>query len=241
MFETSLVQRQRNRRWGAMLVSAVALHAIAATAVVLASVWNVAEVEPPALDETLYVALPPPLGDDTAPKPPKPAPAPPKPQTAAQPQPPAPKPPETQPVTVPDALPVPPAVAPTDEDVSPGPASDAPSTGGDGVPWGTNDGAGADDAARDITAEMTRPEVVQRVTPLYTEEARRARIEGVVIVRATIDRTGRVTDVQVLKPLPLGLDRSAVAAVQQWRFRPATLNGRPVPVFFQLSVKFNIQ
>jgi TonB family protein len=50
-----------------------------------------------------------------------------------------------------------------------------------------------------------------------------------------------VTDVRVLKTLPMGLTESAMDAVRQWRFRPATLDGRPVSVYFTLTVKFELQ
>jgi protein TonB len=88
---------------------------------------------------------------------------------------------------------------------------------------------------------MIKPVAIERVQPLYTEPARRARVQGFVILQATIDRTGRVTDVEVVKPLPFGLDASAVQAVRQWRFTPATLQGRPVPVYFRLTVHFRVQ
>jgi protein TonB len=62
-----------------------------------------------------------------------------------------------------------------------------------------------------------------------------------VIVEAVIDEQGRVTDVRILRGLPMGLDREAVAAVRQWRFTPATLQGKPVKVYFSLTVNFRIQ
>jgi protein TonB len=83
--------------------------------------------------------------------------------------------------------------------------------------------------------------VINKVNPVYTEAARRARIQGVVIVEAIIDKQGNVTNVRVLKALPMGLDQAAVDAVKKWRFRPATLNGRPVNVYFVLTVNFQLQ
>jgi len=50
-----------------------------------------------------------------------------------------------------------------------------------------------------------------------------------------------VTNVRVLKGLPMGLDQAAVDAVKNWRFRPATLNGRPVSVYYSLTVNFRLQ
>ncbi|HKO57438.1 MAG TPA: energy transducer TonB, partial [Thermoanaerobaculia bacterium] len=77
--------------------------------------------------------------------------------------------------------------------------------------------------------------------PVYTEVARRAKIEGIVIIEAIIDRNGQVTDVRVLKPLPMGLDNAAMEAVKKWKFKPGTLNGTPVPVIYNLTVNFRLQ
>ena len=73
------------------------------------------------------------------------------------------------------------------------------------------------------------------------EAARRARITGVVIVETIIDKQGNVDNVRVLKALPMGLDNAAVEAVKKWKFKPATLNGRPVNVYFVLTVNFQLQ
>ncbi|HVS01457.1 MAG TPA: energy transducer TonB [Thermoanaerobaculia bacterium] len=77
--------------------------------------------------------------------------------------------------------------------------------------------------------------------PPYTEAARRARIEGVVVLQAVVDEQGRVGEVRVLRGLPLGLDRSAAETLATWRFEPATRQGRPVAVYYNLSVFFAIQ
>jgi protein TonB len=63
----------------------------------------------------------------------------------------------------------------------------------------------------------------------------------VVIVQAIIDKQGTVTDVKVLKPLPMGLDKAAADAVAKWKFKPATLNGKPVDVYYNLTVNFTLQ
>ena len=74
--------------------------------------------------------------------------------------------------------------------------------------------------------------------PLFPEEACAARISGIVVLETIIDRTGRVIDAKVLKPLPFGLDQAAIDAVRQWEFRPGTLDGVPVDVIFNLTINF---
>lgn len=93
-----------------------------------------------------------------------------------------------------------------------------------------------------VGGNVMAPVAIRKIPePQYTEIARKARIEGMVIVEAIIDRNGTVTDVRVLKPLPLGLDQSAVDAVKRWKFSPGTLNGQPVPVIYTLTVNFRLQ
>jgi TonB family protein len=87
---------------------------------------------------------------------------------------------------------------------------------------------------------VTRPEIISSVKPIYTELARRSRVTGVVIVEAVIDEKGNVTDVRVLKGLPMGLSEAAVDAIQNWKFKPATLEGRPVQVYYVLTVNFQV-
>jgi protein TonB len=82
--------------------------------------------------------------------------------------------------------------------------------------------------------------VRNRVEPEYTDIARNARVAGVVIVEATIDKNGNVDRVRVIKGLPMGLAESAERAVRQWKFKPGTLNGQPVDVIFNLTVNFKL-
>jgi protein TonB len=88
--------------------------------------------------------------------------------------------------------------------------------------------------------EIAAPEIEDRVEPHYTEPARHAGIEGVVIVELVIDVDGAVESVKVHRGLPLGLTQNAVDAVRQWRFAPSTYNGHPVAVRYILTVRFNL-
>lgn len=92
-----------------------------------------------------------------------------------------------------------------------------------------------------VTGEVVPPAALFAPRPQYTEPARRVRLEGTVILQAVIDRQGAVTDLEVLKPMPLGLTEAALAAAKQWRFRPATLRQQPVSVYWRLSVTFKLQ
>ena len=100
---------------------------------------------------------------------------------------------------------------------------------------------GTGDQPLRVGGNVMAPVSVSRVDPQYTEIARRARIEGIVVIEAVIDRDGNVTDARVLKPLPMGLDTAALDAVKRWKFKPGTLNGQPVPVYYNLTVTFRLQ
>ncbi|MCP3962999.1 MAG: energy transducer TonB [bacterium] len=92
-----------------------------------------------------------------------------------------------------------------------------------------------------VAGEVIKPEKTYAPQPQYTEIARKARIQGVVIVQAIIDREGNVTNVKVLRGQPMGLSEEAVKAIKQWKFKPATLRGKPVDVYFNLTVNFKLQ
>lgn len=89
-----------------------------------------------------------------------------------------------------------------------------------------------------VLGAVVPPEAVFAPRPDYPERARRVRRGGTVILLATIDEEGRVTDLSVLRGGPLGLTEAALAAVRRWRFRPATLENRPVAVYYHLTVRF---
>ena len=261
MFEHSLIdletkQQPRGRRWISLPI-AVALHLVGLTAFALASYWTVGKVaEPSSLPIVFLMGEPPPAppgGGGGRPKPvdTKPVDAP-RPKSAQPVQPTA--------ETVPDTVPEPTASTPVDEvvsDLAPGDDSsndlpvgpgDGPGPGGPGVgpgPGGPGNGSdiggGHDEQPIRLTADMVKPEILQQVQPRYTEGARRAGVQGAVIMEAVIDEKGQVTNVRVLRGLPMGLDRAATEAIQQWRFKPATLSNRPVKVYFTLTVNFTIQ
>lgn len=89
-----------------------------------------------------------------------------------------------------------------------------------------------------VLGAIVPPEAVFAPRPEYPETARGAGRGGTVILLATIDQEGRVTDLEVLRDEPLGLTEAALSAVRRWRFRPATLEDRPVAVYYHLTVRF---
>ncbi len=92
-----------------------------------------------------------------------------------------------------------------------------------------------------VGGDVKKPIKIHDPQPNYTELARRARVQGVVIVQAIIDKQGNVKAVKVLKGLPMGLDQATVDAVKRWKFKPSTLNGKPVEVYYNLTVNFQLQ
>ena len=91
-----------------------------------------------------------------------------------------------------------------------------------------------------VGGDVAAPTKISAPQPQYTEIARKARIQGVVIVQAIINKQGNVTDVKVLKGLPMGLSEAAARALTRWKFQPATRNGQPINVYFNLTVNFTL-
>jgi len=84
---------------------------------------------------------------------------------------------------------------------------------------------------------MMEGHLIHRVEPLYPALARQAGIQGQVLLQAIIGKDGTIENLRVIGGHPL-LVRPAVEAVQQWRYRPYTLNGEPVEVQTQVTVHF---
>ncbi|MBI2356095.1 MAG: energy transducer TonB [Candidatus Doudnabacteria bacterium] len=91
-----------------------------------------------------------------------------------------------------------------------------------------------------VGGNIRPPQRLEHVPPEYPAIARTARVQGIVIIQATINETGRVVEVEVLRSIPL-LDQAALDAVRQWRYTPTLLNGKPVPVITTVTVQFTLQ
>jgi len=91
-----------------------------------------------------------------------------------------------------------------------------------------------------IGGGVSAPSVLSKVEPEYSEEARKAKWQGTVVVSVVVDELGRPRNVKVQRSLGLGLDQKAVEAVAQWRFKPGLKDGKPVPVFATIEVNFRL-
>ncbi len=105
---------------------------------------------------------------------------------------------------------------------------------------GPGEGGGFGGGAFRVGGGVTAPVPIYRVEPEYTEEARKAKYQGTVVLYCVVDPDGLVRNVRVMRSLGLGLDEKAVEAVKQWKFRPGMKDGRPVPVTASIEVTFRL-
>ena len=91
-----------------------------------------------------------------------------------------------------------------------------------------------------VGGAIKQPTKLKNVPPVYPPIAQSARVQGVVIIEATIGADGKVKDAKVLRSIPL-LDQAALDAVKQWVFTPTLLNNVPVPVIMTVTVNFTLQ
>jgi protein TonB len=90
-----------------------------------------------------------------------------------------------------------------------------------------------------VGGNIKPPQKIKDVRPVYPPIAQSARVQGIVIIEATIGPEGKVQDARVLRSIPL-LDAAALDAVKQWEFTPTLLNGVPVPVIMTVTVQFTL-
>src|SRR4051812_34883483 len=244
MLETAILSTRSAARAHAIRVSLpaiVALHGAALAGFLVGSAWQDGEPPEPAEPITFATfASPPPPKGDGGPS----TPAPPRLHSVL-----------AHAADSPriDRIPDLPAQAPVDSSADPTPTgaaggNDAPGSGG-GSPFGVDGGTGTADTpvGDDVHGEalvpggaVSYPALVHRVEPDYPDAARRAHIQGVVILDAIITSAGEVEEVRVLKAVNPLLDDAAARAVRQWTYRPATLDGRAVRVRLTVTVTFSI-
>jgi len=111
---------------------------------------------------------------------------------------------------------------------------------GDGDGFGNGSGGGSGGGAYRIGGDVSAPVLVSKVEPEYSEEARKAKYSGEVLLSIVVDATGVPRDIHVIRPLGLGLDEKAIEAVMKWRFRPGLKGGRAVATQAQVIVNFRL-
>ena len=107
-----------------------------------------------------------------------------------------------------------------------------------GPGFGSHDGLGV--GLPKLAGGVTEPELIYKVEPEYSDEARKAKVQGEVVLRIEVDVRGVPQNITVSQGLGLGLDERAVAAVQRWKFRPGYSNGKPVVTAAMVYLTFRL-
>ncbi len=111
---------------------------------------------------------------------------------------------------------------------------------GRGAGFGPGRGGNTGGGAYRIGGGVSSPTVLYKVEPEYSEEARKARFQGTVLLFIVVDEYGNPRDLKVIRPAGWGLDERALEAVQKWRFNPGRKDGRPVAVQATVEVNFRL-
>jgi protein TonB len=112
---------------------------------------------------------------------------------------------------------------------------------GNGSGLGSGTGGGYGGGLRHIGGGVSMPVVIHRVEPEFSEEARKAKFMGVVTVDIIVDANGMPQNAHVIQGAGMGLDEAALAAIMQYRFKPAMEDGKPVAVQLNYQVAFQIE
>ena len=111
---------------------------------------------------------------------------------------------------------------------------------GKGPGAGPGEGGDSGGGLRGFAGAYTAPVVLFQVEPEFSEDARKAKLQGVVMLSGEVDTSGRLRNIRVTRALGLGLDEKAIEAVRQWRFRPGTRDGKPVVAPAAIEVNFHL-
>jgi protein TonB len=122
---------------------------------------------------------------------------------------------------------------------------------GDGIGTGVGDsqgpgygpgpgGGGVTGGGGGFVGSVTEPVLLWKIEPEYTDEARRAKIQGTVVLHIEVDTRGQAQNITVRQSLGLGLDERAIEAVRRWRFRPGYRNGKPWAASALVQVNFRL-
>ncbi|HLH41718.1 MAG TPA: energy transducer TonB [Bryobacteraceae bacterium] len=111
---------------------------------------------------------------------------------------------------------------------------------GNGAGFGPGSGGGFGNGAYRIGGGVSAPKPIYQPEPEYSEEARKAKWQGTVLLSLVVDEAGRAVNIKVTKSLGLGLDQKAIEAVEKWKFEPGKKDGKPVPVMATVEVNFRL-
>jgi len=134
-----------------------------------------------------------------------------------------------------------------------GPPSNGPGSGGGigsgsgggigsgkGAGFGPGEGGGVGGGVFRVGGGVSAPSVLYKIDPEYSEEARKAKYSGTVVLYIEVDPTGKARNLRVVKGIGLGLDEKAIEAVNKWRFKPGLRDGKPVTVAAHIEVNFRL-
>ena len=134
-----------------------------------------------------------------------------------------------------------------------GPLSNGPGSGGGigsgsgggvgsgkGGGYGPGEGGGVGGGVFRVGGGVSPPTLLFKVEPEYSEEARKAKYQGTVLLYVQVDPSGKAVNMRVLHSLGLGLDEKAMEAVKKWKFKPGVKDGKPVTVEAQIEVNFRL-
>jgi protein TonB len=111
---------------------------------------------------------------------------------------------------------------------------------GKGPGFGPGEGGGVGGGVFRVGGGVSAPALLFKVEPEYSEEARRAKYQGTVVLYIEVTPDGKAHNMRVLHSLGLGLDEKAMEAVNKWKFRPGYKDGKPVTVQAQIEVNFRL-
>jgi TonB family protein len=134
-----------------------------------------------------------------------------------------------------------------------GPPSNGPGSGGgigsgsgggvgsgNGGGFGPGSGGGVGGGVYRVGGGVTAPVLLYKKEPEYSEEARKAKYQGTVLLYIEVDPSGKAVNIRVQHSLGLGLDEKAIEAVRQWKFKPGYKDGKPVTVAATIEVNFRL-
>ncbi len=111
---------------------------------------------------------------------------------------------------------------------------------GRGPGFGPGSGGGVGGGVFRVGGGVTSPSIIYKIEPEYSEEARKAKYSGTVVLYVEVDTTGKARNLRVVRSLGLGLDEKAIEAVNKWKFRPGYKDGKPVTVAATIEVNFRL-